>query len=157
MKTLLLILLLSLSTAAQQENNDLNWKLIKEMSGDIPNHPGLTVKTYGAEIARGGDLIKLSIKVGFPYGAPVSVFKDNVPHGFDVSSIERIEGRLELNCQTLVVRPVKASASIYQFSGKRFKSKEPPFTIESGNILATYFCERGGPVTTEPPKLKPKS
>lgn len=152
MKTLLLFLLL---TPYQLPTDDLDWKLITEMSGEIPSHPGLTVKVYGAEIARGDDLVKLSVRFDFPWGAPADIFKDSAPRGFDISSVERIDGKIELNCKTLVVRAIKASANVYQFNGKKHKSKEPPFTIESGNILALYFCEQGEKPTSAP-TLKPK-
>lgn len=141
MKLLLLILMLIPSG---------EWKHIRELSGDIPDHPGLTLEVYVSEIARGDDLVKLSMRADFPGGAPIDVFKANVPHGFDASSITRIQTRLELNCRTLVVKPVKGSAEIYQFNGKKHKSKEPPFTIQDGHLLASYFCERG-----DAPKVAP--
>lgn len=148
LKPLTLILLLAISAFAQ------DWKQIKEMSGDIPNHPGLTIEVFAAEIARGDDLVKLRLRTDFPNGAPVDLFRQSAPPGFDISSISRIESKLELNCATLTVKPSNATADVYQFNGKRIKSKEPPFQIESGNILAVYFCEQGEAPKTAP-TLKP--
>lgn len=151
MKPLLLILALTVTCAAQ---DNLEWKPIMEMSRYVPDHPGVMIITYGAKIARGGDKVKLSMRFSFPQGAPVGIFKDNVPHGFDISSISRVESRIELNCKTLAVKPLGKSAEIYQFNGKKHKSKEPPFKIESGNVLARYFCEQGERPTVAP-TLKP--
>jgi tetratricopeptide (TPR) repeat protein len=67
-----------------------DWKLIKEMSGEIPDHPGFTLEFRVAEIARGNDLVKLLMRVDMPGGAPVDLFRDNVPRVFDVSSFNRI-------------------------------------------------------------------
>lgn len=150
-----LILALAVIVSAQSlPTDDLPWKLIKEMSGEIPDHTGLTIEVYGAKIARGDDLVKLSIRFDFPWGAPASLFKGNAPRGFDVSSVARFQGRIELNCKTLEVKPV-GGGDVYQFNGKRHKSKEPPFQIESGHIFATYFCEQGE-APTKAPTLKPK-
>jgi hypothetical protein len=154
MKALLLILLLAVSAQAQKLEDIKDWKLIKEMSGEIPNHPGLTTETHAAQIARGGDLIKLVIRADYPWGAPADIFRDHVPHGFDPSSISRIEVRIELHCATHVVIPPTNSAEIYQFNGKRYKSREQPFSVESWNIFFVYFCEEGTAPTVAP-KLKP--
>ena len=133
----------------------IEWKSIKEMSGEIPDNPGLTILTSASQIARDGDNVKVAFRFEFPGGAPWSVFRESVPSGFDVSSISKIEGRLELDCVTRTIRAKGNSAYIYQFNGKRFKSKEPPFRVEEGNILAAYFCETGTKPTVAP-KLKPK-
>ena len=149
MKTLLLILCLATSAAAQQD-----WKLLKEMSGDIPDHPGLTVEAYASEIRRGEDRVRLQVKIEFPGGAPRDMLQPYVPWGFDASSITRMVAKIDFNCKTLEVRPVNGSAEVYQFNGKKHKSKEPPFKIDYGHIFAIYFCERGTTPKT-PPKLKP--
>lgn len=149
MKPLLIILLLAITTTAQ------DWKPIKEMTGEIPNHPGLTAQVYAAEIARGDGLVKVLFRVDYPEGAPVSVFRNNVPVGFDVSSINRIVLKFEFNCDTLVMKTTNESATVYQFNGKKHKSKEPPFTVGSGNMWSRYFCERGE-APTKAPTLKPK-
>jgi len=140
------------------KTKESDWKLIKEMSGEIPDHPGFTLEFRAAEIARGNDLVKLVLRVDMPRGAPVDLFRDNVPRGFDVSSINRIEGRLEFNCKTLVLKAVNDSGVIYQFNGKRHKSKELPFKIDAdsrGAVFSQYFCERGEAPTVAP-QLKPK-
>lgn len=123
------------------------------MSGDIPNHPGLTIEIYAAQIARGDNHVKLRFKAEFPGGAPIDLFKDNAPHGFDVSSISRMEFRGEFDCDTLVMRSVNGSGEIYQFNGKKFKSKEPPFKLDSSHIFSQYFCEQPSAPTSGPPKL----
>ena len=147
MKFLLILLLI------QNLPPNLDWKLIKEMSGDIFNQKGLTANTYAARIARGNELVKLSIRIDYPQGAPVSVFKDHAPRGFDISSIASMVFRIELNCKTLTIKP-KGGGEVYQFNGKRHKSKEVPFKIESSHILAVYFCEQGE-APTKAPTLKP--
>lgn len=149
MKPLIVILCLAFSAHAQ------DWKLIKEMSGDIPNHSGLTVETYGAEIARGEETVKLLMRIDFPNGAPYAMFRDNVPRGFDVSSISQMTFKAEFNCKTLVMKPVGGTGKVYQFNGKKHKSKEPPFNLDAGHIFVNYFCERGE-VPTKAPILKPK-
>lgn len=158
MKPLLLILALAFSVSAQ-DIKDIekikDWKLIKEMSGEIPNHPAITLEMYAAQIARGDDIVKLAFRADFPNGAPVDLLKSGAPSGFDVSSITRIVGKLEFNCQTLQVRPLGGSAYAYQFNGKRYKSRETPFALNSGHILFEYFCERGN-TPTKAPTLKPK-
>lgn len=146
MKALLLILALS----------QADWIAIKEMSGSINDHPGLTVKTSATQIARGGDIIKVLFRMEFPEGAPMDIFRDAMPRGFDVSSIVRVEGRLQLNCATLVVKPLGSTAEVYQFNGKKHKTKEPPFKVGSANIFAQYFCEQPSAPATEAPTLKPK-
>lgn len=153
MKALLLILLLAPSVYAQLPTDDLDWKLIQEMSGEIPNQPGITMEVYGARIMRGNDLVKLSVRFDFPFGAPVDVFKGSVSRGFDVSSVTRMAFKIEMNCKTLTVKPI-GGGHIYQFNGKRHKSKEPPFKIASGHIFASYFCEQGEK-PTKAPTLKP--
>ena len=125
------------------------------MSGDIPDHPGLTIETYASEIARDGDIIKLKVRFDFPGGAPVEPFKGYVPFGFDISSISRVEMGVKFDCKTLVVTPPKGSSDVYQFNGKKLKSKEPPIPIKEGHVFEKYFCERGGPATVAP-TLKPK-
>lgn len=154
MRALLLILLLTVSAQAQQLEDIKDWKLIKEMSGEIPDHPGLTIEMYAAQIARGDSRVKLIVKAEFPGGAPRDLLKDHVPHGFDASSISTMVFKVEFDCDTLTVKAVNNSGEIYQFNGKRYKSKEPPFTIESGHILSQYFCERGT-APTKAPVLKP--
>jgi len=146
--------LLAVSAQAQKLEDVKDWKLIKEMSGEIPNHPGLMVELYAAQIARGDSTVKLILRMEYPWGAPGDIFKDAVPRGFDPTSISRVVGKVEFNCDTLVVTPLSGSAEIYQFNGKKFKSKEPPFVIGSGHIFAQYFCERGMPAT-KAPVLKP--
>ena len=149
MKPLLLILLFAFTASAQ------NWKPIKEMSGEIPNHPGLTIEIYAAQIERGDNVTKLRIRFDFPWGSPGDLLKENVPWGTDPTSISRVEGGFEFNCKTLIVKPDKASADVYQFNGKKFKSKEPPFSLDSGHILFQYFCEQpSASVSTGPPVLK---
>lgn len=157
MKPLLLILALALPVSAQsiKELEQIkDWKFIQEMSGPIPDHPGLTMEIYAAQIARGGDIIKAAFRVDFPGGAPVEPFRPNLPHGFDISSISRMMGKLELNCKTLTVRPFGKEGYFYQFNGRRHKTKEPSFQISSGNILARYFCEDGS-TPAKAPTLKP--
>lgn len=157
MKTLFLILAFAILALTPQQlpTDDLDWKLIKEMSGEIPNHPGQTVEVRGAQIARGNELVKVSVRFDFPWGAPVGVFKNStVPRGFDLSSISRIQLRIELNCKTLEIKPVNNSSDVYQFNGKRLKSKEAPIKIGSGHIFAQYFCEQGE-APKKAPTLKP--
>lgn len=150
MKPLFLILLFAFTASAQTPD----WKLIKEMSGDIPDNPGLTIETYAAEVARGDSLVKLKVKFEFPHGAPYNLLKDNVPLGFDISSISRFVFKAEFNCDTLVMKASQNSGEVYQFNGKRYKSKEPPFPLTSGHIFVNYFCERGEKPTVAP-TLKP--
>jgi hypothetical protein len=157
MKPILLLILLAISVSAQTEVLGIkDWKPIKEMTGPIPNHRGMAIKTYAAKIARDGDIIKLSLRMDLPNGAPVDIFKNVVPPGFDIRSIVRVEGGLKLNCKTLVVKPLGGSATISQITGQKYKTKEPPFKIDSGNILALYFCEQPSAPVTTAPKLKPK-
>jgi hypothetical protein len=148
MRTLLLILLLAVSAHAQ------DWKLIKEMSGDIPNHNGLTVEVYAAEIARGDDKVKLLMKIEYPWGSP-RFEGATYPQGFDVTSIARILTKVEFNCETLEVKPIKGSTEIYTVSGQKHKSREAPFNIKESHIFSQYFCERGMRATIAP-TLKPK-
>lgn len=158
MKPLLLIVVLAFSVSAQdikEIEKIKDWKLIKEMSGDIPNHPGIILDLYAAEIARHDEVVKLAFRADFPNGAPMDLFKGSMPQGFDISSITRIVGKLEFNCETLQVVPLGGSAYAYQFNGKRYKSKEAPFALDSGHILFAYFCERGD-TPTKAPTLKPK-
>ena len=153
MKPLLLILLLAFTASAQTTD----WQLIKEMSGEIPDHPGLTMNVYASQIARGDSVVKLQLKAEFPGGAPMDVLKDNAPHGFDISSISTMIFKSEFNCDTLVMKTVNGSGEVYQFNGKKYKTKEPPFKIESGHIFAQYFCEQPASITsTGPPVLKRK-
>lgn len=147
MKALLLILVVSVS--AQE------WKLIKEMSGEIPDHPGLTIQTHAAEIARGDDIIKLKVRFSFPDGAPFEMFRKNAPPGFDLSSISYFIFKAEFNCDTLVMKAVNNSGEVYMANGRRHKSKEPPFNVDAGNIFVKYFCEREESKPTRPPTLKP--
>jgi hypothetical protein len=144
-----LLLLLALAIPQKQE-----WKFIKELSGEIKDHPGLTVEIRMSEIARGGDRIRLLMRADFPGGAPRDVFQPLVPRGFDASSISRLEGKLELDCKALMVKPVRGSAEIYQFNGKKHKTKEPPFKINDAHIFARYFCELGE-APKKAPVLKP--
>lgn len=138
MKVLLLILTLQ---------SPSEWKSIKEMSGYVS---GVPMNTSAMKIARSGDVIKLLFRVEFPNGAPWEMLRENVPVGFDVSSISRIEGGLKLDCKSLKIKPEKNSARVYQFNGNSYKSKEPPFAIQSGNVFAQYFCEQGTAPTTAP-------
>lgn len=149
MKTLLLILALTVSASAQE------WKLIKEMSGAIPKHKGLTIEFYAAEIARGDDTVKLLVRTDFPNGAP-RLEGATYPKGFDPTSITRTTSKVQFNCKTLEVRFIKDSAEIYYSNGKKFKSKEPSFALASGHIFSEYFCERGEKAT-EAPTLQPKT
>lgn len=153
MKALLLILALTVTAYAQAEPE---WRLIKEMSGEFTGYPGFPVKTYGASVSRGNDLFTISIRFDFPDGVPFELAKGHVPTGFDASSIVRIESRIELNCKTLVVKMRKQSSDVYQFNGKRHKSKETPFQIPPVHVLAAYFCERPSAPSNTPPKLKTK-
>jgi hypothetical protein len=148
MKTLFLILALAVTASAQ------DWKLIKEISGEIPNHPGLTIETYAAEIARDEDIIKLKIRFDLPYGPPVDWFQ-GTNQGFDVSTISRLEVGVRLDCKTLVITTPKGSSDVYRSNGQKLKSKEPPFAIKEGHVFEKYFCERGEK-PTKAPTLKPK-
>ena len=143
----LLLLILALQTP-------LEWKVIKEMSGNIPNHPGLTVVTSATQIKRSEYTTKLLLRADFPYGAPIDVFRDSAPHGFDVSSIVRMEAHVELDCRSNKITPTGGAGYLYQFNGKKIKSKEPPFNVSDGHIFAEYFCEKGTKPTTRP-TLKP--
>lgn len=125
------------------------------MSGDIPNHPNLTIEVYASEIARGEDTVKLILRADFPNGAPVDLFRQNAPFGFDISSISRMVFKAKFNCKTLTMTTVSNSGEIYQFNGKKLKSKEPPFAVKEGDIFEKYFCERGEK-PTQAPTLKPK-
>lgn len=145
MKVLLLILILQ----------SPQWIQIKEMSGPVPDHPGITVEFYAREIKRSNDRVRLLVRADFPGGAPVNLFKGNAPSGFDISSISRFEGRVELDCRSLTVKPMSGSADLYQFNGKKHKSKEPPFNIQDGHIFEKYFCERGSAPTVAPTLKKP--
>lgn len=145
-----LLLILCLAIPQKQE-----WKLLKEMSGDIPDHPGITVEVYASQIARAGDRVKLQLRVEYPNGAPRDIFQPYVPWGFDASSISKMLAKVEFDCKTLIVKPVGGSAEIYQFNGKKLKSKEPPFKIDYGNIFARYFCERESESPKKAPVLKP--
>jgi hypothetical protein len=149
MKPLLLILALATVAAAQE----LQWKPIREMSGEIPNHPGVTVEFSAAEIARRDDGVKLILRAEFPWGAPSDLIK--VPASeLDVTSLFRFTGRMDFNCRTLVVKP-DGGGEAMQFNGKKHKTKESPFSIPQSHILSQYFCERGS-APTEAPTLKPK-
>lgn len=139
------------------QTDALQWKQIKEMSGPIPGYPNLTIRTYASEIARGGDKVKVAMKFDFPDGTPYAMFQKNVPRGVDPSTISRAEGRIQLDCKKLEVKPEKASAMFYLTNGTQFKSKEPPFKIAAGNLLAKYFCEGESPKSTKPPILKSPS
>jgi len=148
MKVILILLLLAIPAHAQE------WKPIKEMSGPIPDHPGITIETSASQIARGGDIVKLRFRADFPWGSPGDLVRNLVPWGFDPTSISRVEFKLLFNCQSLTVTPVTGSADVYQFNGKKHKSKEIPVQIPSGHIFAQYFCEQGSkPITA--PVLKP--
>lgn len=149
MKALFTLILLTTVTNAQE------WKPIKELSGPFPGHKGFSVETSASGIARGNDIIKLTVRFDFPWGAPPDLFRSGAPQGFDITSITRIETRFEFNCKTLVVKTNNSSATVYRFDGKKYKSKEPPFSIESSHIFSQYFCERGS-VPIKPPTLKPK-
>ena len=149
MKTLILIVALAVSVSAQTE-----WKQIKEISGDVPNHPGLTWQTHAAEIARGGQRLKLKVRFSFPNGAPVELFRKNAPAGFDISSISHLIVRADFNCDTLVMKPVGNSGEIYMRNGKRHKSKESPFNVAAGHVFVKYFCERQEAKPIAPPTLR---
>lgn len=157
MKVLLLILALAVSVSAQEPVEGItDWKFIKEVSGKIIGHPELTVEVYAARFSTGNGKIKLITRFDFPNGAPVDVFRHNVPVGFDVSSIKRMIFKWEFNCNTLVMKAVKNSGEVIQFNGKRHKSKEPPFNVDSGNLFVNYFCERPSTPSTKTPTLKQK-
>lgn len=140
--------------AHAQAAEQIDWRLIKEMSGDIPDHPGLTIETYGAEVARGDDKVKLKVRMAFPNGSPGDLLRKHVPTGIDPSSIDRVEGGIELDCKSLTVKPMKGQADVYQFNGNHFKSKEPPFKIADSHVFAQYFCEQPS-TPTGTPTLKP--
>lgn len=130
-----------------------DWKALEEMSGEIPNNPGLIQKVYAAQIARNNNEIKLLIRIDFPWGSP-KFPGATYPPGFDTTSIRHILFRVGLNCETLIVKPITGSASVYRFDGKRLDSKEAPVTLESGHVFAEYFCERGE-APKKAPVLKP--
>lgn len=157
MKPLFLILFLAFSASAQdvkQIEQIKDWKPIKEMSGDIPDHPGLTIEVSAAQIMRAEHTVKLLVKMEFPWGSP-RIPGATYPRGFDTSSISRVIFRVELNCETLRLKPLTGGADLYQFNGKHLRSEEMPLTVESGHVFEQYFCERGE-VPTKAPTLKPK-
>src|SRR5688572_30561389 len=135
MKPLLLILALAFSAHAQKPED---WKFIKELSGEIPDNPGLTVEVRAAQIARGGETVKLLWRIDYPWGSPGEIFKNVVPRGTDPTSISRIVSKIQLNCQTHVVTPITNSAEIYQFNGKKHKSKEQSFPLEAYHVVFAY-------------------
>lgn len=151
-----MLLALAVSVTAQdikEIEKIKDWKLIKEMSGDISNHPGLTIELYAAEIARSDSGVKLIVRADFPWGSPM-FSGATYPRGFDTSSISRVVFRVELDCTMLVVKPATGSADVYQFNGKKYKSKEVPVVIQSGHVFERYFCERGD-APTKAPVLRP--
>lgn len=147
--------LLALAILLLLPQTEPKWIPIKEMSGPIPDHPGLTIETYATQIARREDGVRLQLRWDWPYGTPYELFKDHVPRGFDPSSIARFTFKADLNCQTLTVKAIGGTGEVRQFNGKKHKSKESPVSIPSGHIFAQYFCEQGTK-PTEAPKLKPK-
>lgn len=157
MRSLLLILVFAVSVSAQdikELEKIKDWQKIKEMSGEIPNHPGITIEVYAAQIARNEGVIKLWMKTEFPQGSP-RLMGSTYPDGFDPSSVSRVVFGLEFDCDKRSVKPIKNSAHVYLFSGARHKSKEHPFTLNAGHILFGYFCEKGE-TPLSAPALKPK-
>jgi len=153
-RVLLLIALLGCAANAQEIKTELNWKPLKELSGTVPAHPGLSVEVYAAEIARRDEGVKLIMRFDFPWGAPRDFV--NVPASeFDITSLSRFQARLDFNCSTLTVKAIGGSGEVFQFNGKRHKTKEPPFQIPDGHVFSQYFCEKGEAPTTAP-KLTPK-
>lgn len=156
MKTLLLILVLVGSAYAQEVKNldSLKWKPIREMSGNIPGHEGLTVEVFVAEIARREDGVRVIVRAEYPWGTPSDLFIQK-PHGFDATSFSKIVFRVDLNCNTRYAKSVSGSADGYQVTGRRLKIKEIPAVLEENHVFVDYFCERGA-APTAAPKLKPK-
>lgn len=148
------ILLLFLFPFAQ--DTEPQWKLIKEMSGTIRDD--LTFETYGAEIARNGDTVKLLLDVRFPSGMPHDICDDGsckLPAGVSAESVRRFSSRVKLDCAKLTISAEKDSGDLYT-AGRKFKTKEPLVQLKNGHIFAEYFCEQpSGPRTNTPPKLKP--
>jgi hypothetical protein len=157
MKALILFLIITGAAYGQsvKDLDKLEWKPIKEMSGPFPNHPGITVEVFASEIARRDDGVRLRLRFDFPWGSPVGAFQGKVPHGFDPSSIQRVEAQVDFNCKTLTLTPVKKSAEVTQFNGHKTKSKEPPFAVTESHVFGSYFCERGDAPKIAP-TLKPK-
>lgn len=158
MKASVLLLFLFIPALAQNDGKqEPKWKLIKEMSGTIRD--GLTFETYGAEVARNGDIVKLMLDVRFPSGMPHDICDDGtckLPYGVAAESVRRFSGRVKLNCAKLTVSAEKESGDLYTIGGKHFKTKEPLVQLKNGHIFAEYFCEQpSGPRTNTPPKLKP--
>lgn len=153
MRPLIVILLVALCSSAQEPD----WKLIKEMSGEAL---GVTIETYGAQIARNGDMVKVSVDFRFKDGLPANICSDGgctIPRGVSPADIREFKGRVALNCATLVVVPEKAAGELILVDGKHHKTKEPPFTIKNGNIFGLYFCEQPSATPTSAPKLRSPS
>ena len=146
---------LALIIAILLQTPPLQWKAIKEASHEIEGNKGLTIETYAAQIRRNEDIVKLYIRFDFPWGFPRDAAPNIASSNFDVTSISRIVGRLELNCKTLTVKPDGSAADVYQFNGKKHKSKELPFTLPPASLFADYFCETGTKPTTAPTLKKP--
>lgn len=149
-KLLLALILMFLPLPCFGQTNE--WTPIKELTGFMLSR---AINTSMREIARSDDGVKLLIRFDFPDGAPPALFT-HVPAGFDMNEIVRVEGRLKLDCETMTVIPMTRSVELFTYNGTRFKSKETPFNIASGNLFAQYFCEQGES-PTQAPTLKPRS
>jgi hypothetical protein len=151
MKTLILLLIITGGAYGQsvKDLDKLEWKPIKEMSGPIWGYEGLTVDVKVAAIARRDDGVKVVLRFDYPWGAPGNVFKI-YPHGFDLSSISRVVYKADVNCQSLTLTFLSNSTDVYQFNGKRHKSKEAPQTMTNQSDLVRYFCEQGSAPTVAP-------
>lgn len=159
MKVLILCLLIVAPAFGQSDGKQEKpkWKLIKELSGTIRDD--LTFETYGAEIARNGEIVKLLLDVRFPSGMPHDICADGsckLPDGVDAESVRGVSSRVKLNCAKLTVSAEKESADLYTIGQRHFKTREPLVQLKNGHIFAEYFCEQpSGPRTNTPPKLKP--
>lgn len=150
MRALLLILLISFVASAQdvKDLDDLHWKPIKEMSGDIPGHVGLTMDVYVAEIARRENGVKLLLRVDYPWGSPSDLFT-TAPKGLDKTSVSRIQGQFDFDCSTKTATPLRM-VEFFQFTGKRWKFDKFVFHPPAAETFAQYFCEQGLAPTTKP-------
>lgn len=151
MRVLLIIFALSVTAGAQTPN----WKLIKEMSGEAV---GVKIETYAAQIARDGDIVKVSVDFRLANGLPSNICDDGgctIPRGVDTSEIRGMTARVILNCSNSTVTAEKGKGEIYMSNGKHYPSKEPPFSLKNGHIFPGYFCEQASAAPTTAPKLKP--
>lgn len=93
----------------------------------------------------------------FKNGWPADICSDGsctIPKSINPADVREMRGRLAIDCARLVVTPENASGELFTANGKRYKSKEPPFFIQDGSLLASYFCERPSEKATAPPVLK---